>query len=84
MSLPDSLRHALALPVIASPVGVNVEMVREGENGFLAADEADGPAEVSASDIGAPVLLVSQFTLYGDTRKGRRPSWQQAAILPRA
>ena len=46
---------------------------------ILAADEADGPAEVSASDIGAPVLLVSQFTLYGDTRKGRRPSWQRAA-----
>jgi D-aminoacyl-tRNA deacylase len=35
--------------------------------------------EVSASDVGAPVLVVSQFTLYGDTRKGRRPSWVAAA-----
>ena len=35
--------------------------------------------EKSASDIGAPVLLVSQFTLYGDARKGRRPTWQAAA-----
>lgn len=35
--------------------------------------------ERSASDIGAPVLVVSQFTLYGDTRKGRRPSWTAAA-----
>ncbi|GAA4807565.1 D-aminoacyl-tRNA deacylase [Tomitella cavernea] len=35
--------------------------------------------EASASDIGAPVLVVSQFTLYGDARKGRRPSWNQAA-----
>lgn len=35
--------------------------------------------EVSASDIGAPVLVVSQFTLYADTRKGRRPSWSAAA-----
>ncbi len=35
--------------------------------------------ERSASDIGAPVLVVSQFTLYADTRKGRRPSWSAAA-----
>ncbi len=35
--------------------------------------------EKSASDIGAPLLVVSQFTLYGDARKGRRPTWQAAA-----
>jgi len=35
--------------------------------------------EKSASDVGAPVLVVSQFTLYGDARKGRRPTWQAAA-----
>jgi D-aminoacyl-tRNA deacylase len=35
--------------------------------------------EQSVSDAGAPVLVVSQFTLYGDTRKGRRPSWSAAA-----
>ncbi|MEV0152374.1 D-aminoacyl-tRNA deacylase [Micromonospora sp. NPDC050686] len=35
--------------------------------------------ERSAADTGAPVLVVSQFTLYGDARKGRRPSWTQAA-----
>lgn len=35
--------------------------------------------EKSCSDIGAPLLVVSQFTLYGDTRKGRRPTWQAAA-----
>jgi D-aminoacyl-tRNA deacylase len=34
---------------------------------------------VSVSDLGLPVLVVSQFTLYGDTRKGRRPSWDAAA-----
>jgi D-tyrosyl-tRNA(Tyr) deacylase len=33
----------------------------------------------SASDLGLPVLVVSQFTLYADTRKGRRPSWDGAA-----
>jgi len=35
--------------------------------------------ERSASDVGAPVLVVSQFTLYGDAVKGRRPTWQAAA-----
>ena len=38
--------------------------------------------EQSASDIAAPVLVVSQFTLYGDARKGRRPTWQAAAPGP--
>ena len=33
----------------------------------------------SASDNGAPILVVSQFTLYADTAKGRRPSWNAAA-----
>lgn len=40
--------------------------------------------ETSASEAGAPVLVVSQFTLYGDTRKGRRPSWSHAAPGPQA
>ena len=35
--------------------------------------------EASAVSIGAPVLVVSQFTLYADTNSGRRPSWQAAA-----
>jgi D-tyrosyl-tRNA(Tyr) deacylase len=35
--------------------------------------------ELSCATTGAPLLVVSQFTLYGDTRKGRRPSWTAAA-----
>jgi D-tyrosyl-tRNA(Tyr) deacylase len=35
--------------------------------------------ERSCSDVDAPLLVVSQFTLYADTRKGRRPSWSEAA-----
>ena len=38
--------------------------------------------ERSAAQVGAPVLVVSQFTLYADTRKGRRPSWDAAAPRP--
>ena len=38
--------------------------------------------EQSASDTQAPVLVVSQFTLYADLKKGRRPSWSAAAPRP--
>ena len=38
--------------------------------------------EKSAADLGAPLLVISQFTLYADTRKGRRPTWQAAAPGP--
>jgi len=37
------------------------------------------PREVSARDLGLPVLVISQFTLYAETKKGRRPTWDQAA-----
>ena len=38
--------------------------------------------EKSCSDVGAPLLVVSQFTLYAETNKGRRPTWQAAAPGP--
>ena len=38
--------------------------------------------EKSATDLNAPILVISQFTLYADVRKGRRPSWNQAAPGP--
>ncbi|WP_460355527.1 D-aminoacyl-tRNA deacylase [Actinoallomurus acanthiterrae] len=49
--------------------------------GLRVFDGAEGP-EASCSDLGAPLLVISQFTLYGDTRKGRRPSWIAAAPGP--
>lgn len=42
-------------------------------------DDADGKPNRSLIDIGGELLVVSQFTLYGDARKGRRPSYIQAA-----
>jgi D-aminoacyl-tRNA deacylase len=38
--------------------------------------------EKSCSDLGAPLLVISQFTLYADTSKGRRPTWHNAAPGP--
>ncbi len=42
-------------------------------------DDEDGRMNLSAADLGAGLLVVSQFTLYGDTRRGRRPSYVDAA-----
>jgi D-tyrosyl-tRNA(Tyr) deacylase len=45
-------------------------------------DDEDGRMNRSAADLGAPLLVVSQFTLYADTSKGRRPSYVAAAPGP--
>ena len=42
------------------------------------ADE-EGQMNLSVADVGGALLVVSQFTLYGDVRRGRRPSWSDAA-----
>ena len=42
-------------------------------------DDEEGVMNRSCADLGAAVLVISQFTLYGDTSKGRRPSWLAAA-----
>lgn len=47
-------------------------------------DDVDGKMNLSGLDIGAEFLVVSQFTLYGDCRKGRRPSYTDAAPQEKA
>jgi D-tyrosyl-tRNA(Tyr) deacylase len=42
-------------------------------------DDAEGRMNLSIADAGGALLVVSQFTLYGDVRRGRRPSWVEAA-----
>ena len=60
--------------------------VTHGDDGVVARRMAEKlwqlrilDGERSASDIGAPILVISQFTLYANTAKGRRPSWNAAA-----
>lgn len=45
-------------------------------------DGGDDRREASAADLNAPILVISQFTLYGNTDTGRRPSWSAAAPGP--
>lgn len=47
--------------------------------GLRVFSDEDGKMNLALSDVGGGVLVVSQFTLYGDTRKGRRPSFVHAA-----
>ena len=42
-------------------------------------DDRDGRTNLSLLDVGGEALVISQFTLYADTRRGRRPSWVDAA-----
>ncbi|HEY9403553.1 MAG TPA: D-aminoacyl-tRNA deacylase [Pyrinomonadaceae bacterium] len=42
-------------------------------------DDAEGRMNMSLAETGGALLVVSQFTLYGDARRGRRPSWSEAA-----
>lgn len=50
-----------------------------GEEGGGEGGAAGPGSEKSCSDLGAPLMVISQFTLYGDARKGRRPTWNAAA-----
>ena len=58
--------------------GDRLHSLQDGEPSRVFADDS-GRFDLSALDVGADLLVVSQFTLYGDTRRGRRPSFSEAA-----
>lgn len=66
----------------ARRLAAKVHDLRVFEPRHAATPVEDGRRELSASELGLPLLVVSQFTLYGDTRKGRRPTWTAAAPGP--
>jgi D-tyrosyl-tRNA(Tyr) deacylase len=63
----------------ATRLAAKVHDLRIFEPRHSPAPVTDGRRELSAAELGLPIVVVSQFTLYGDTRKGRRPSWVAAA-----
>jgi D-tyrosyl-tRNA(Tyr) deacylase len=65
---------------IASDDGLqDVKYLVEKIVGLRLFDDSDGRMNLSVRDVDGALLIVSQFTLYGDVRRGRRPSWIEAA-----
>jgi D-tyrosyl-tRNA(Tyr) deacylase len=81
VTVGDEVTGAIAEPGLLVLLGIHVDddvtkaatMARKLHEARILRDEE------SCATTGAPLLVVSQFTLYGDTRKGRRPSWTAAA-----
>jgi D-aminoacyl-tRNA deacylase len=59
--------------------GVSADRLADKIAGLRIFGDGDGVMNLSVVDVGGAVLVVSQFTLYGSTAKGRRPSWIEAA-----
>jgi D-tyrosyl-tRNA(Tyr) deacylase len=73
--------HGLVLLVgfTDGDVEENVQWMAEKVLGLRVFSDDHGKMNLALSDVGGDVLVISQFTLYGDTRKGRRPSFVHAA-----
>ncbi|MDH6141370.1 D-tyrosyl-tRNA(Tyr) deacylase [Kitasatospora sp. GP30] len=69
-------------PAQAAQLARKLWSLRLFEGGGPSRPKAEGESELSCSDFDGPLLVISQFTLYGDARKGRRPTWNAAAPGP--
>lgn len=63
----------------ATDTGAQVEWMAEKVAGLRLFGDAEGKMNLSLADVGGELLVVSQFTLYGNAEKGRRPSFIEAA-----
>lgn len=72
------------LGVSARDAAADAEYLAEKIAGLRIFEGADGKMNLSVADVGGAVLAVSQFTLYGDARRGRRPWFDEAAPPERA
>ena len=77
----SSIRHGLLilLGVRNGDTGDDAVAVAEKCVALRIFEDRDGKMNLSVRDVGGEVMIVSQFTLYGDTRRGNRPSFTEAA-----
>jgi len=73
------LGFLLLVGIGASDAEDEVDRLAEKIAGLRVFADADGKMNLALDDVGGAALVVSQFTLYGELRKGRRPSWTAAA-----
>lgn len=71
--------YLVLLGVTHADTTAEAEWLAQKIAGLRLFEDGDGKMNLALSDVGGAVLVVSQFTLYGDARKGRRPSFTEAA-----
>ncbi|MBO4384041.1 MAG: D-tyrosyl-tRNA(Tyr) deacylase [Clostridia bacterium] len=72
------------LGVHVSDTETDADHIVKKVSGLRVFEDPDGKMNLSLSDVGGELLVVSQFTLYGDTRRGNRPSFIEAALPDKA
>lgn len=72
------------LGVAISDTEADADYLADKIAGLRIFEDVNGKMNLAASDVGGEVLVVSQFTLYGDVRRGKRPSFDAAAPPQRA